>query len=252
MLASNPIKIKSPQELKVLRKAGRILSSIMKELSRSLKAGMKTREIDAFAERLIGEHNVLPAFKGYRGFPACACISVNQEVVHGIPGDRVIRDGDIVSLDIGIIYRDYYSDTAVTVGIGDINPKLQELLDVAGEALQRGISQAKVDHRLGDVSHAIQQCVESRHFSIVRDFVGHGIGRALHEPPEIPNFGMPRTGPILKEGMVLAVEPMVNVGTWQTKISEDGWTVVTLDGQPSAHFEHTLAVTADGPEILTA
>ncbi|MCB9772540.1 MAG: type I methionyl aminopeptidase [Candidatus Omnitrophica bacterium] len=251
MTATNHIKLKAPNEIKILRKAGRILSSIVKEVTRSLKSGMTTQQLDLIAEKLISDHDVIPAFKGYRGFPACCCISVNQEVVHGIPGDRVIRDGDIVSVDVGIIYQEYYSDTAVTVGVGKISSKLQELLDVTRQSLYEGIEQAHPGNRLGDISYAIQKYVEERSFSIVRDFVGHGIGRNLHEAPEIPNFGSPATGPVLKEGMVIAIEPMVNVGTWQTRICDDGWTVVTADGQPSAHFEHSLAITADGPLILT-
>jgi methionyl aminopeptidase len=251
MTASEQIKLKAPRDIKTLRKAGQILSSIVKEVSRSLKSGMTTRQLDAVAEKLINEHDVIPAFKGYRGFPACCCISVNEEVVHGIPGDKVIRDGDIVSIDVGIVYQEFYSDTAVTVGVGKISSKLQELLEVTRQSLYEGIKQAKPGNHLGDVSHAIQKYVELRKFSIVRDFVGHGIGRNLHEAPEIPNFGSPHTGPLLKEGMVIAIEPMVNVGTWQTRICQDGWTVVTADGQPSAHFEHSLAITADGPLILT-
>jgi methionyl aminopeptidase len=188
---------------------------------------------------------------GYRGFPACCCISVNQEVVHGIPGEKRVRDGDIVSIDIGIIYKNFYSDTAVTVGVGKINSKLHELLDVTRQSLYKGIEQARPGNHLGDISYAIQSFVEARNFSIVRDFVGHGIGKNLHESPEIPNFGSAHTGPLLKEGMVIAIEPMVNVGTWHTRICEDGWTVVTADGQPSAHFEHCLAITAAGPLILT-
>jgi methionyl aminopeptidase len=251
MTANNQIKLKTPPEIKILRKAGKILSSIVEDTTRSLKSGMTTRQIDAIAEKLISDHAVLPAFKGYRGFPACCCISVNDEVVHGIPGDKVVHDGDVVSIDIGIIYRDYYSDTAVTVGVGKINPKLQELLDVTRQSLYEGIAQCRVGNHLGDVSNAIQNYIEQRNFSVVRDFVGHGIGKNLHEAPEVPNFGPAHMGPILKEGMVLAIEPMVNIGTWKTRISEDGWTVVTLDGQPSAHFEHSLAITADGPLILT-
>ncbi len=251
MTASNQIKLKTSNEIKVLRKAGHILSSIVAEVTRSLKSGMTTGQVDLIAEKLISDHDVIPAFKGYRGFPSCCCISVNEEVVHGIPGERVLREGDIVSLDIGIIYKEYYSDTALTVGIGKINSKLQQLLDVTRESLYKGIQEARIDNHLGDISHAIQTWVEARNFSIVRDFVGHGIGKNLHEAPEIPNFGSSHTGPVLKEGMVIAIEPMVNVGTWKTRICDDGWTVVTADGQPSAHFEHSLAITADGPLILT-
>jgi methionyl aminopeptidase len=194
---------------------------------------------------------VSPAFKGYRGFPGCVCVSVNDEVVHGIPGSRLLCDGDIVSLDVGIIHRDYYSDTAVTVGIGEVSKALRHLLEVTYQSLYEGIKEARVNNRLSDISHAIQKFVESHNLSVVRDFVGHGIGKNLHEDPEIPNFGPPHMGPLLKEGMVFAIEPMVNLGTWQTKISSDGWTVRTVDGKPSAHFEHTIAIAAGGPEILT-
>lgn len=245
------IKIKSPAEVEILREAGRILSLIMQDVVRSLKSGMTTQAVDKLVEERIRAQHVKSAFKGYRGFPACACISINEQVVHGIPGPRVIKDGDIVSLDVGIIHKNFYSDTAVTVGIGELSPRLKELLAVTQEALRRGIAQARANNRLSDISFAVQQFVESKKFSVVRDFVGHGIGQALHEEPEIPNFGPPHQGPVLKEGMVLAIEPMVNIGSWQTKILEDGWTVVTADGLPSAHFEHTVAITAAGPEILT-
>jgi methionyl aminopeptidase len=251
MSIKDHIKIKSPREIDILHKAGKILSSIIKELNRSLKSGMTTGEIDAVAEQLIADHNVRPAFKGYRGYPASVCVSVNQEVVHGIPGKRVIRDGDIVSLDIGIIYENYYSDAAITVGLGEIAKDLQRLLEVTEESLYKGIAEAKVNNHLSDISFAVQHYIESHHFSVVRDFVGHGIGRSLHEEPEIPNFGPPHYGPVLKEGMVLAIEPMVNMGTWKTRVTENGWTVETLDGKPSAHFEHTVAVTESGPVILT-
>jgi len=245
------IKIKTPEEIETLRKAGKILASIVKELKRSLKSEMTTREIDALAEKLIAGHQVKPAFKGYRGFPGSVCTSVNHEVVHGIPGEKIIKDGDIVSIDVGIVYNDYFSDTAFSVGFGKIHPKLEELLEVTEQSLYKGIAQAVVSNHLTDISFAIQQFVEAHHFSVVRDFVGHGIGSSLHEDPEIPNFGQPHNGPILKEGMVFAIEPMVNLGTWQTKILPDGWTVVTADGKPSAHFEHTIAITKSGPEILT-
>lgn len=212
---------------------------------------MTTAQVDAVTEKLIAGYSVKPAFKGYRGFPACTCVSVNQQVVHGIPGSRILHDGDIVSIDVGIIHKEYYSDTAVTVGVGPIRPELKKLLDVTREALYKGIAQAKADNHLSDISHAIQTFVESKKFSVVRDFVGHGIGRNLHEEPEIPNFGPPHVGPILKPGMVFAIEPMVNLGSWQTRIADDGWTVETADGKPSAHFEHCVVVTETGPEILT-
>lgn len=251
MKTTNSISIKTAAEIDILRDGGRILARIIEDLKRSLKEGMTTAEVDRRAERIIREHGVQPAFKGYRGFPGCVCVSVNEEVVHGIPGNRILHSGDILSLDVGIIHQGYYSDTAVTVGIGIVREDLQKLLEVTRQSLDKGIAQARPGNHLSDISHAVQSFVEANHFSVVRDFVGHGIGKSLHEDPEIPNFGAPHTGPILKEGMVLAIEPMVNMGSWQTRVLEDGWTVVTRDGLPSAHFEHTVAVTAKGPEILT-
>lgn len=245
------IRIKNAQELQTLRDAGKILAGIVARIKSSLKIGMTTGEIDLIAETLIREAGVLPAFKGYHGYPACACVSVNEQVVHGIPGGRVLKAGDIVSIDIGIIYREYFSDMAVSVGLGDLDASQQKLLDVTRQALYKGIAQANNGTRLGDLSHTIQVYIESKGFSVVRDFVGHGIGRALHEDPEIPNYGHPGTGPVLRPGMVLAIEPMVNMGGHQTKMLEDGWTVVTADRKPSAHFEHTIAVTENGPVILT-
>ena len=251
MTKESLIKIKDPEEIAGLRRAGKVLSSIVQELKCSLKTGMRTKDIDQKAEQLIANHHTISAFKGYRGFPCCTCISVNHEIVHGIPNQRVIKDGDIVSIDVGIVLNDFFSDTAFTIGFGQISSQLNELLDVTKNALYQGIEQARVDQRLSDISHVIQKYVEAHHFSVVRDFVAHGIGRALHEDPEIPNFGPPHQGPILKEGMVLAIEPMVNVGTWQTETLPDGWTVVTRDRKPSAHFEHTVLLTKSGPEILT-
>jgi methionyl aminopeptidase len=245
------IRIKSPQEVDILRKAGKILALIIKELQSSLTAGMTTKDIDAKAFALMQQYGVKPAFKGYRGFPASACISVNEAVVHGIPGQRIVRNGDLVSIDVGIIHEDYYSDTAVTVGVGPISPVNQKLLEVTETALFKGIEQARAGGHLSDISHAVQNYVELHGFSVVRDFVGHGIGKQLHEDPEIPNYGQPRQGPVLKEGMVLAIEPMVNAGGHRTKILSDGWTVVTEDGKPSAHFEHCIVVTSNGAEILT-
>ena len=251
MKTTSSISIKTAQEIAILRDAGKILAEISEDLKRSLREGITTREVDQVAEKLIRQRAVVPAFKGYRDFPGCVCISVNEEVVHGVPGNRLLRAGDIVSLDVGIIHKGYYSDTALTVGIGMIRDALKKLLDVTSQSLDKGIEQARAGNHLSDISHAIQTFVEANHFSIVRDFVGHGIGKSLHEDPEIPNFGPAHNGPILKEGMVFAIEPMVNMGTWQTRISGDGWTVVTQDGAPSAHFEHTVAIMAKGPEILT-
>lgn len=245
------IHIKSKDEVEYLRKSGKVLASIVSELKSSLRAGIATIEIDKKAEALIKKHKAKPAFKGYRGFPGCICVSLNQEVVHGIPGSRVIRNGDVVSVDIGIVLNDYFSDTAFTAGIGKIPEQLEKLIEVTRKSLYKGIEQAVVGNHLSDISFAVQNFVESNNFSVVRDFVGHGIGKDLHEEPEVPNFGLPHNGPVLKEGMVLAIEPMVNVGTWRTRILEDGWTVVTQDGKPSAHFEHTVAITKTGPQILT-
>ena len=250
-MKTNHIRIKSPQEIDILRKAGKILSLIIKQLASSLTAGMTTKDIDAKAVSLIQQYGVKSAFKGYRGFPASACISVNEGVVHGIPNQLNIRNGDIVSIDVGIICDDYYSDSAITVGVGPLNPQVKKLLEVTESALYKGIEQARAGGHLSDISHAVQSYVEMQGFSVVRDFVGHGIGRQLHEDPEIPNYGAPRQGPVLKEGMVLAIEPMVNMGVHRTKVLKDGWTVVTQDGKPSAHFEHCILVTSNGVEILT-
>jgi methionyl aminopeptidase len=251
MKKSPDIRIKTPEELIVLREAGAILARIFSDLRSSLKIGMTTAAVDSVAEVLIAQNGVRPAFKGYRGFPACACVSINEEVVHGIPGPRLIREGDIVSVDIGIIYKEYFSDMAVTVGFGNLDASRQKLLDVTRQGLSKGIAEARPGNHLGDISHAIQKYVESKGFSIVRDYVGHGIGRELHEDPEIPNYGQPGTGPVLTPGMVFAIEPMVNLGTHQTKTLSDGWTVITHDHKPSAHFEHTVAITESGPVILT-
>ncbi len=251
MVKNNNIRIKTPQELLLMREAGKILAGILEESKRSLKIGMTTGEIDALVEALINKNRVVAAFKGYHGYPACACVSVNEEVIHGIPGKRIIKDGDIVGIDIGIVYKNYYSDMAMTVGFGSLEASIQKLLDVTRQALHRGIAEARSGNRLGDISSAIQMYVESKGFSVVRDFVGHGIGSHLHEDPEIPNYGKPKQGPVLRSGMVMAIEPMVNMGTWKTKTLEDGWTAVTMDGKPSAHFEHTVAITEAGPEILT-
>lgn len=251
MKTKRSIVIKSLDEIKILREAGWMLAEIMRSLKQTLQPGMTTLDVDAYAERFILKRNVRPAFKGYRGFPGCACVSVNEAVVHGIPGPRVLKEGDIVSVDVGIYHKGFYSDMAFTSAVGKVHPNQQKLMDVTQNALQKGIDKVRAGNRLSDISSTVQQYVESHGFSVVRDFVGHGIGRELHEEPEIPNFGQPGKGPELKPGMVFAIEPMVNVGTWKTKVLDDGWTVVTQDGLASAHFEHTVAVTDNGPEILT-
>ena len=251
MKTERNIILKSQEQIEIMRVAGKKLASIVSEVKCSLKSGLSTKDIDAITEKVIKDYNVIPAFKGYRGFPGCACISINEEVVHGIPGKRIVNEGDIISLDIGIIDNGFYSDTASTFGIGKISTELQNLLDVTQTSLSKGIEEAKVGNHLSDISHSIEKYVLKNNFSIVKEFVGHGIGRSLHEDPEIPNFGSPGQGPILREGMVLAIEPMVNIGTWETRIKDDGWTVVTLDGKSSAHFEHCIVINKHGPDILT-
>ena len=245
------IPLKSKEDLRMMRQAGKILARIARELFEFTKAGVSTEEINRLAERLFKKNNVQSAFKDYKGFPANICTSINEEIVHGIPGDRKLKEGDIIGLDMGINYKGYFSDAAITLGIGKISPQAQKLLEVTKSSLSEGIKQAKAGNRLYDISSAIQTMVEKNGFSIVREFVGHGIGAKLHEEPEIPNFGNPGQGPVLANGMVLAIEPMVNVGIWQSRILDNNWTAVTKDGLLSAHFEHTVAITENGPEILT-
>jgi len=245
------IPIKTKQEIESIRKAGKILAEVMDIIKQKTKAGIATVQINDLSEDLIEKAGGIPAFKGYRGFPTSACISVNEEIVHGIPGKKVLKNGDIVSVDLGIKLDGYYADVAFTMAVGNVNGKLKKLVDVTKKALDIGISKAKVGNRLSDISHSVQSYVESNGFSVVRDFVGHGIGKELHEDPEVPNFGQPKLGPELKAGMVFAIEPMVNVGTWESEVLGDGWTAVTKDRLPSAHFEHTVAITENGPQILT-
>lgn len=245
------IPIKSEEDLEMMKSGGKILARIMQNIMKFIKEGISTEEIGRFAEGLMLAEDVVPAFKGYRGFPASICTSINEEIVHGIPGKRILKEGDIVSLDLGINYKGYFSDIAVTVIVGQASSGVKKFIEVTKDALSEGIRQACIDNRLSDISYAIQNYVERHGFSVVRQFVGHGIGRALHEEPEIPNFGRPHQGPVLKSGMVLAIEPMVNMGTWESEILDNGWTAVTKDNQPSAHFEHTVAITEGGPKILT-
>lgn len=244
--------IKSPKEIRLMREAGGVVAAAMDLLVSSIYPGMKTRELDAIASREIKRLGAKPSFKGYRGFPANICVSVNEELVHGIPGDRILREGDIVSLDLGAIVDGYHGDAAVTVGVGKVAPEADRLIEVTRLSLELAIKQAKVGNRVGDISSAVQQFGEAQGYGVVREYVGHGIGRALHEEPSIPNVGEPGKGPLLRPGMTIAIEPMLNLGTWQTRALEDGWTVVTADGALSAHFEHTLAVTEDGPQVLTS
>jgi len=247
------IVLKSEREIGLMRRGGHILSDVMDMLRGFVKAGMSTLEIDEEVEEFIRSRGAIPAFKGYRGFPATVCISINEEVVHGIPSaHRRVKEGDIVGLDLGCIVDGYYADCAFTAAIGEVPPRVQELLDVTRESLEQAIVECRPGRRLSDVSHAVQRHVEAHGFGIVRTFVGHGIGRALHEEPQVPNFGQPGRGPQLKAGMVLAIEPMVTLGGHDVKILDDGWTAVTKDGSLAAHFEHTVAVTETGPEVLTS
>lgn len=246
------IVLKSPREIALMRAAGQILAEAMERLRTFVKPGVSTLEIDADIEEFIRARGAKPAFKGYRGFPASVCTSLNEEVVHGIPSaHRRVKEGDIISLDLGCIVDGYYADCAFTLAVGEIPPRVRELLEVTRESLERAITECRPARRLGDVSRAVQSYVERQGFSVVRAFVGHGIGRELHEDPQVPNFGEPGRGPLLKPGMVLAIEPMVTMGSWEVRILEDRWTAVTEDGSLAAHFEHTVAITEDEPEVLT-
>ncbi|MCG2714051.1 MAG: type I methionyl aminopeptidase [Candidatus Omnitrophica bacterium] len=245
------IPLKSEKDLQMLSRSGKILAGVMKRVRKFVRAGITTADIDRYSEELILKEKAIPAFKGYKGFPASVCVSVNDEIVHGIPGARVILDGDIVSIDLGVNYQGYFSDAAVTLAIGRVQSDKKKLIEVTSQALDIGIKQCCVGNNLSDISHSIQNFVEGRGFQVVRQFVGHGIGQTLHEEPEIPNFGKPHLGPQLKSGMVLAIEPMVNMGSWEAQIAANGWTAVTCDGASSAHFEHTVAITDKGPVILT-
>ena len=245
------IHIRSPREIAQLRKANAIVAGVLQKIRGEVVPGMTTRELDQMAEDYIRSKGALAAFKGYRGFPATLCISMNEEVVHGIPNQRRLKEGDIVSIDVGVNLNGYFGDAAVTLPVGDVDPAARKLLTVTERALHIGIEQARVGNRLFDISFAIQQWVESQGFSVVRDFVGHGIGKNLHEDPQIPNFGTPRQGPRLEKGMIFALEPMVNEGSHEVKVLSDAWTVVTADGKRSAHFEHTIAITDGEAEILS-
>jgi methionyl aminopeptidase len=248
----NPvIIIKSPREIEHLKRSNTIVAEVFQKLKKVIAPGITTVELDQIAEEIILSKGAVPAFKGYRGFPAALCISINEEVVHGIPSQRRLKEGDIVSLDVGTKMNGYFGDGAITLPVGEVDRAAERLLQVAERALYIGIENTKVGNRLFDISYAIQAWVESHGFSVVRDFVGHGIGMDLHEEPQIPNFGSPHQGPRLERGMVFALEPMVNEGTYEVKILSDGWTVVTTDGKRSAHFEHTIAITEDGAEILS-
>jgi methionyl aminopeptidase len=246
---------KSPDEIARMRVAGRITALTVERLMDAVRPGMTTADLDAMAEKSIRAEGAVPSFKGYRGFPGSICTSLNHEVVHGIPSNRrTVKDGDLLSLDVGAIWEGYHGDSAVTVFVGDRPPsdQAEKLVRVTEESLEAAISQLRPEGRLTDVGHAVQQVVEGAGFSVVREYVGHGVGRSLHEDPQIPNYGEPGRGPRIRPGLVVAIEPMVNVGDWPTRVLADRWTVVTADRSLSAHFEHTIAVTPDGPEVLTA
>jgi methionyl aminopeptidase len=242
---------KSKAEIDLMREAGAILAETLTHLQSLARPGLTLLELDREADRLIREHDCIPGFKGYQGYPNSLCTSVNDQVVHGIPTNRKLREGDLLSLDCGLIHQGFWADAGLTIGVGKLTPAAQRLMDVTREALAVGIDQARVGNRIGDISAAIQTHVEAAGFSVVRQFVGHGIGRDMHEDPQVPNFGVAGHGPMLKPGMVLAIEPMVNAGSPEVALLGDGWTVVTVDRSLSAYFEHSVAITPDGPEVLT-
>jgi methionyl aminopeptidase len=245
------ILLKSLQEIGKMEVANRIVAEILEGVKEKVQPGVETRELDELAEELCRKHKVQPAFKGYRGYPGSLCVSVNEEVVHGIPGPRRLKAGDLVSLDFGVKYDGYYGDAAITVGVGDVGEKARALMDATEKSLYAGIAEVKAGKRLSNVSHAVQSVVEGAGFGVIREFVGHGIGRSLHEDPQIANFGPPDRGPTMQVGMTFAIEPMTSMGSWQVRILKDGWTAVTQDGSRAAHFEHSVALTENGVLILS-
>jgi methionyl aminopeptidase len=242
---------KSKKEIEKMRAAGQLVGSVLRELRGMVAPGITTIEIDRAAEKMIKDAGALPTFKGYHGFPFSICASVNEQVVHGFPSNYKLKEGDLFSIDCGVTLEGFVGDTATTVPVGTVHEDWQKLIRVTEECLERAIEQCRPGKHLGDIGWAVQEFAESHGYSVVRDYVGHGIGRQMHEDPQIPNYGKPGQGPKIKAGYVFAVEPMVNMGGHHTKVLSDGWTVVTLDGQPSAHSEHTIAITEDGPEVLT-
>jgi methionyl aminopeptidase len=242
---------KTADEIAVMRRSNQIVARVLTELKAMVRPGVRTRELDAYAEARARELGAVPAFKGYRGYPASLCTSVNEEIIHGIPSDRPLKEGDIIGLDFGVLFEGYYGDAAVTVPVGSVGPTARRLIDVSAAAFDKGIEQMKKGNRISDISHAIQEYVEGEGFSVIRSFVGHGIGHSPHEEPQVPNFGPPGRGPKIKEGLTLAIEPMIAAGDWQEEILDDGWTAVTRDRSLSAHYEHTVALTRRGVEILS-
>ncbi|PKB72955.1 MAG: type I methionyl aminopeptidase [SAR202 cluster bacterium Io17-Chloro-G7] len=245
------ITIKSPQEVEDMRGAGAVVGSVISLLKRSVEPGMTTKDLDKIAYKEITRMGAKPTFKGYRGFPASICTSVNEEIVHGIPGKRVLKEGDIVKMDVGATLNGMIGDAAVSVAVGQVSQEAQDLMDATRESLDAGIMVCLPGNRIGDIGAAVQAYGEARNYGVVREFVGHGVGRFLHEDPQVPNYGTPGTGPLLRVGMCIAIEPMFNLGDWHTKILSDNWTVVTADDKLSAHFEHSITITENGPEVLT-
>jgi methionyl aminopeptidase len=243
--------LKLPEEIEKARASNRIVAEVLNRIREKVKPGVKTRELDKLAEDIVQKKGAIPAFKGYRGFPHALCTSINEVVVHGMPSDRVLVEGDIIGLDFGVYYRGFFGDATITLPVGKIAEKALRLIEVTEKSLYKGIEEVATGNRLGSISAAVQNTVESAGFSVVRDYVGHGIGKNLHEDPQIPNFGKKDRGVELKTGMILAIEPMVNEGSYKVKVLPDGWTVVTEDGSLSAHFEHSVAITNNGPEILS-
>jgi len=242
---------KSEAEIEMMRASNQIVARILSELKKMIRPGLETRELDKYAEKRARELGAEPAFKGYRGYPASLCVSINEEIVHGIPSERKLKEGDLVSLDFGVIYQGFYGDAAITIPVGTVSDEAKKLIEVAEKSFFSGLEKLRVGNRLSDVSAAIQAEVEKAGFSVIRAFVGHGIGRSLHEEPQVPNFGLPGHGPKLKKGLTLAIEPMIAAGHWEIEILEDGWTAVTRDRSLTAHYEHTVALTDEGVEILS-
>ena len=242
---------KSPEELATMREAGVLLRATLEQLETALRPGVTTAELDRIAADAIAAAGAIPSFKGYRGFPASICTSPNDVIVHGIPGAHVLKEGDIISIDVGVLYKGFHADSAWTFPVGSIDEEVSQLLKITQESLEAAIAQCLPGRRIGDVGYAVEQTAEAAGFSVVREYVGHGVGRALHEEPQVPNYGPPGRREVLSSGMTIAIEPMVNAGGPETRVLDDGWTVVTADGSRSAHFEHTVAVTEDGHEVLT-
>jgi methionyl aminopeptidase len=246
-----PIIIKSDDEIATMRRAGSVVANTLRRLVEELRPGLVVKELDRIVRKEFDKHKVVPTFLGYHGYPATVCVSVNDEIVHGIPSKRVIEEGDVVSLDLGCTLDGFVADSALTVIVGKAKPGTERLVEVTRESLQEGIRHARAGNRLGEISHAIQSYIEQRGLGVVREYVGHGVGRDMHEEPQVPNYGPPERGPMLKKGMVLALEPMVTMGDWRTRQMPDNWTVKTMDGSLAAHFEHTIAITDGEPEVLT-